>query len=463
MMFGLELQTSGNVFVNGVADREVAYRHESGLMTLEGDETTNSGASSELEFVTAPCASLSQGRQAVGHAADLAAELARRAVKAGPVLAFKAGEQLLGGTWLRDCQIRVGDQKFIANPQGTVGIPLARMRAFIEKVLDDLGDEGKDFRQDLEAMRAGSGLSFASDEDAELTGFLTACHLFLVLASWSNAAAVAVDEQGRPLKELEGEELLYRDPRFYRTFTFADSPYLKSFPLPNGTPAFQKKDGSCRLTVCRDSPKSGFKLLHRTDFHAMCHALPPAQLNRLLKLPVREDKVPVAVWPSAWPDRELLTFPYRADPVDQAAAQAGQVKQYLAEGWPGGEVTKEEHWWLAEHGPLLSQWWDSVVNGRPMPGQKNLVPKDLASPPPGFQGRAPEKLGGFPKEDENKRAYYGMGAFPMDPNDGKAPLAVYEHRAFADSSAVAQLGELSSGTWGSIVAVFHEQFVAPFA
>jgi hypothetical protein len=51
----------------------------------------------------------------------------------------------------------------------------------------------------------------------------------------------------------------------------------------------------------------------------------------------------------------------------------------------------------------------------------------------------------------------------MDNNDGKAPLAVYEHRAFADSPAVTQLGELSSGKWGNIVAVFREQFVAPFA
>jgi len=462
-MFGLELQTSGNVFVNGVADREVAYRHESGLMTLEGDETTTSGASSELEFVTAPCASLGQAQQAVGHAADLAAELARQAEKAGPLLTFKAGEKLLGGTWLTDCQIRIDDLKFIANPQGTVGIPLASMRAFIEQVLIDLGDEGKDFLDDLRVMRESSGLDFNSDKDAELIGFLTACHLFLLLASWSNAAAVAVDENGCPLKEFAEKELLYLDPRFFRAFTFPDSPYLKSFELSDGVPAFQKKDGSCRLIVCRDSPKSGFKVLHRTDFFAMCHALPGAQLDRLLKLPVREDKVPVAVWPSAWGDRELLTFPYRADPVDQAAVEVGQAKQYRVEGWPGGEVTKEEKWWLTEHGPLLSEWWDSVVNGRPLPGQKIRISKDLASPPPGFQGRAPEKLASFPKEDENKRTYYGMGAFPMDNNDGKVPLAVYEHRAFADSPAVTQLGELSSGTWGNIVAVFHGQFVAPFA
>jgi hypothetical protein len=38
-----------------------------------------------------------------------------------------------------------------------------------------------------------------------------------------------------------------------------------------------------------------------------------------------------------------------------------------------------------------------------------------------------------------------------------------EHRAFADSPTVTQLGELSSSTWGNIVAVSHEQFVAPFA
>jgi hypothetical protein len=42
-------------------------------------------------------------------------------------------------------------------------------------------------------------------------------------------------------------------------------------------PAFEKKDGACRVLVQRDSPKSMFKLLHRTDFCSMFNALPTDQ------------------------------------------------------------------------------------------------------------------------------------------------------------------------------------------
>lgn len=110
---------------------------------------------------------------------------------------------------------------------------------------------------------------------------------------------------------------------------------------------------------------------------------------------------------------------------------------------------------------MLSQWWASVVSGRPASDQEGLAPKDLASPPPGIRARATNLLATFPKATEDKREYYGMGAFPMDLS-GKEPLAVYEHRAFADCAAVKDLEELSSDTWGKIAEVFYKRFVAPF-
>jgi hypothetical protein len=75
-LFGFELQTNGNVFIEGVKDREVAYEHK--LMTLEGDETLRPGAESELEFVTAKCANLDDALRAVEAASNLAKALAER-------------------------------------------------------------------------------------------------------------------------------------------------------------------------------------------------------------------------------------------------------------------------------------------------------------------------------------------------------------------------------------------------
>jgi hypothetical protein len=115
-----------------------------------------------------------------------------------------------------------------------------------------------------------------------------------------------------------------------------------------------------------------------------------------------------------------------------------------------------------EHGPTLVEWWESVVYGRPGPGEPThspKVPKDLASPPPGLRGRSRDKIGRFPQADEDKRQYYGMGAFPMDSLDGPTPLAVYEHRSFADHAEVKKLEPLTMGRWADVVQVFYDRFV----
>jgi len=150
-------------------------------------------------------------------------------------------------------------------------------------------------------------------------------------------------------------------------------------------------------------------------------------------------------------------FPYRADPPDRTAP----IRQYPALGWPGDGVTRQETWWLMEHGPTLADWWESVMHGRQPPGEPTApkMLKDLASPPPGIRGRSRDKIADFPQADEDKRQYYGMGAFPMDTLDGATPLAVYEHRSFADHAEVKSLEPLTMATWASIVQVFHKRFV----
>jgi hypothetical protein len=460
-MFGLELQTSRNFFTGGVQDREVAYRHDSGLMTLEGDETTGAGAISELEFVTAPCSSHDQAQQAVEHARTLAGELARQAGAPGRKLTFKAGDTLVGGRWQKDCELRIDDLDFVAKPQGTVGIPLARLGAFIERVLRDLA-EGPEILGYLQTARKSGQLNYNATGLADLTGFLTACLAFLAWAVHANVAEVLVDDKGYPLEAHGGSTPDVDYARANRIFSFPDSPYLKGFEF-NGAPAFEKDGGTCRMLVGRDSPKSRFVLLHRTDFHSMFRAVPADQQGILRKLPVRADNsVPLELWPKEWTATgRLFPFPYRADPPDLVAVSGNVVKTYKTAGWPDDGIDGTEDWWLIEHGPTMAEWWASVLNGRPAPGQPGLIPKDLASPPPGIRGRDPGKLDRFPGNDENKQDYYGMGAFPMDAK-GKPPLAVYEHRGFSDTPKLAELGSLSVDKWGKIVTNFYVEFVEPF-
>jgi hypothetical protein len=450
-MFGLELQTSGNVFTKGVLDREVAYVHNDKLMTLEGDETT-SGAMSELEFVTKPCAKLNEATEAVAYSAALAKELAQLVKQNGPVLRFNAHDKLLNGTWVKDCELRVNDPSFVANPQGTVGIKLAMLRPFIERVLGDLvANESTMFLKDLADMRDMVEFNFDDKTRPELIGFLTACQIFLVWASWDFPPGVAIDAKGFPLTK--------KDPNSWRVFTFPDSPYLREFKLPNSQTKAFEQDGVCRVLVNRDSPKSMFKLLHRTDFCSMYHALPADQREFLQTLYVSEQNVPIVVWP--YPDQRLFKFPYRADPPEPFAEKTGEIKEYQAEGWPDDGISRNEKWWLTEHGPLVSQWWASVVNGRPTPDNVNTMLKDLASPPPGMRGRDPGKIARFPGADENKREYYGMGAFPMDPSSDP-PLAVFEHRAFPAHPGVGKLEPLTFDKWPGILAIFYQRFVEPF-
>jgi hypothetical protein len=446
-LFGLELQASGNLFISGVHDRDVAYRHDSKLLAVEGDETLTAGALSELEFVTSACRTLDDALKAVGYACQLAVELAKLAQANGPVLSFREGEKSLGGTWFKTCTLKIGDPGFAAKPQGTVGVPLARLQQFIEEVLRG-DDQDKAYLNDLEKMRELSGFGTVSPE---MAGFLTACRIFLLWATWNNSKDRAIGADGRPLLPKDGD--------FWRVFTIPSDDYLKLFEYKAGdgyVPSFYKANtGNCRVLVHRDSPKSSFKLLHRTDFHSMFHALEPGDQQALHTEP---GTWPQAVWPHEWGRRNVLMFPYRADPPELNV----QIPQYQAEGWTGDAVNRPETWGLIEHGPALADWWDSVVNGRSAPGALPDAPKmvkDLASPPPGLAGRSRDKIASFPGDDENKRHYYGMGAFPMDTRDVPKPLAVYEHRAFADHPQVKALGTPTKDKWADIVNIFHKLFV----
>jgi hypothetical protein len=96
-----------------------------------------------------------------------------------------------------------------------------------------------------------------------------------------------------------------------------------------------------------------------------------------------------------------------------------------------------------------------------VPGGLGMMLKDLASPPPGMRGRDLDKIAKFSGDDENKREFYGMGAFPID-RSANPPLAVYEHRAFPDYAGITSLGSLTSNEWGKIAEIFSTRYITPF-
>jgi hypothetical protein len=441
-LFGLELQASGNVFIEGVRDRQVAFRLNNGLVTLEGDETIVPGALSELEFVTPPCSSLDEARTAVLHAADLARHLAIRAKgTADGVLTFKEGESFLAGVqtgiWLTDCKLQITDPTFPAKPQGTVGVPLARLMDFIDAVLDGDGQDSADIKNDLLNMR-GTGF-----EQSEMAGFLTACQLFILSAIRNNPQMVAT-RGGSPIWPKDGNS--------WRVFAIK-SEYLKA--ASKGT--FETdKDGNHLVLVNRDSPKSMFRLLHRTDFHSMYLALPGDQQK---SLQVGPGELPAALWPRTWSkDYVIFMFPYRADPLDPGLLPPPVA--YQAMGWSGDKAARpeQERWPLVEHGPTLTAWWQSVLKGRPG------MAKDLASPPPGLRGRSAANIATspFPGKDENKQEYYGMGAFGMDTKN-ETRLAVYEHRALDNHPNFKALEPITIDAWDAVTQFFYNTFVAPYS
>lgn len=449
-LFGIELQASENVFLEGIKDRQVAFRFDDGLVTLEGDETLKSGATSELEFVTSACSTLKQAMNAVHRAAGLAHELSAQA-KSSPTgeLTFNKGQRVVvadaAGAWLADGKLRINDPQFVAKPQGTVGVPLARLKDFIDAVLesDNADDDNLAMKEARASVKSDLGnlrrLASLDKEDAELVGFITACHL-LILTAFKNNAELVATTRGQPKQKKDGD--------FWRIFAM-NSDYLKE-----NFPALEKDtNGNSLILVHRDSPKSMFRLLHRTDFHSMYLALTP-ELRQ--KLQARPGEMPTIVWP--WPTNyRIFSFPYRADPLDPDLLPAPPA--YKAMGWPGDGVNRQEDWHLMEHGPTLTQWWQSVVKG-----QSGIL-KDLTSPPPGFQGRSAAQIAKspFPGQDENKRTYYGMGTFPMDDKaKTRPPLAVYEHRALDNNLKFRGLGLPTVDKWPDIAQLFYETFVEPY-
>jgi len=452
-VFGFELQTNANLFMSGVKERQVAWRGDN--VTLEGDETTDNPDKSELEFVTAPCVDRATALRSMASARKLAAQLR---VDAGLVhgnLTFAAGQAYAGGVWERACTVRIENFPFAAAPQVTVGVPLARMREFVTAVLNSLGDTRT--VEDLAGMATQAKqvmTHFQVPDSAELEGFLWACRYFLLRAKNLKADAYRVDDEGRPLVPGLNQQS-------WRVFQF-ESQYLSAagFGTGAGTVA--------RIAVNRDSPKSAFGLLHRTDFHSMFTAIPADSRAK-----IDAGLLGWLLWP--YNDRpgdprefHLLPFPYRADPLDANSAppavkRVGQGWQYKPTDVPGAAET----WDLMEHGPGFAAWCASVIDGRlsTEPGHVGqTISKDLASPPPGLQGRPYQVHKDFPGRNEDKSTYYGMGVFPMDPTGG-TPLAIYEHRSFRDDVSIKALlapgekGLVAEENWEKLVNTFCDTYL----
>lgn len=454
-MFGFELQTNKNVFLSGVKEREVAW-HAGDLLTLEGDETYENPDWAELEFVTAPCPDVATARKAVGIAGELARRLAVDAAAApGGVLTFKQGQAYANGVWARPCTIQIGNPEFHAQPQVTVGVPLAGMRRFITTALRNidsgaLADQLTGLRVDARKRFTDHGVTPEVAESPDMDGFLIACHYFLNRAFLPEFRHFAVDAAGRPSSP--------RSHDSWRVFEF-DSEDLASVSDKQG-PVFWTGSGStCRMSVNRDSPKSRFQLLHRTDFYSMFRMIP-----QRLRAGVTEEVLRDVLWPNLEWSREFVLFatPYRAEPLDPDAVPPPVER--TGRGWQdaeGDSSAKADRWFLAEYGPLFSDWCASIVHGRPVTTGDGNLPKDLASPPPGIRGRERANLHTFPTKDEDKSTYYGMGAFPAD-SGPQGALAVYEHRAFSTDASIAPLlaGTLvPAANWDALVQRFGQTYL----
>ncbi|MBL7494322.1 hypothetical protein I6A60_10070 [Frankia sp. AgB1.9] len=450
-MFGFELQTNGNNFVEGVSPREVAWKSDDGLVTLEGDETYENPRWAELEFVTAPCKDLKTAQEAAATAQNLATALAREAHGNLGVVRFRDTQVFEKGTWTRTGSMVVKNPVFAAKPQVTVGVALPAMRRFLTTALTNTGAQLT--VETLTSLRQLAALRFKehsiSPEVAgspEMDGFLAACHYFLLKSFVYDIPYYAVDAEGRPG--------LPRDHDLWRVFEW-DSQYLASLKYKGSAPLMTGRGNVCRVAVNRDAPKSLYEILHRTDFHAMFRLIPER-----LRAGITKDVLRDVLWPDLTWNRNfiMMVVPYRADPLE-GRLQPVPVRR-KGTGWKDGvrdTSTKVDYWYLTDGGPFYQDWCASVLEGRQAVDRGSNIPKDLASPPPGIRGRERAHLHEFPTSAEDKSTYYGMGAFPAD----KGGLAVYEHRAFASDSCIkhTQIGELvPSANWVKLVEAFHQTY-----
>jgi hypothetical protein len=459
-MYGVELQVSGNVFdrvdgQEGIGERELAWRRDGWKVALEGDETSTPDATADLEFVTSPCASPAELQTAVANAKLLAEEILKyarehgRETPDGLFVDFTPGKDFLGGRWKKACTVRITDQEFHAQMQVTVGIPLHSLAPFIDTFLTRTDPNSGEQYSDLDLVRR----SLAEFEKKrpkpsdELRGFIAACALFII--------------RGVPQYDryVFGEKRMLH--RLDAVFDFSDSDYIKRYGAPQQNPF--KRDERYPIVIDKDSPKSLFGLLPRTDFHSMFRALPADDRTFL------EHAVPAELWPlvADFNGVRLFPFPYRADPeatdVEARGFGAEVSTRVPVKVGPGAA---SELWRTILHGPTLPEWWSSVLSGdhnrqvSGVDGVKTNLPKDMASPPPGFRGRAAARLHEFPGDDEDKKYYYGMGAFPID-RDGPTPLAVFELRDFMSDQGLEGKEPTPAG-WLGAVNLFIEKYLGTF-
>ncbi len=457
-MFGFEFQTA-NAFVRGpfavgVDERQMAWRHTLTEATLEGDESRRPGATADLEFVTPPVRDRAGATAALDAVTGLAQAILATPPTSDGLRVFAKNSKLAGGVWTADAAIRLYDETFRAQAQGTVGVPLSGISKLLSTVWERTGghspshaESAKDeftfhnfLNDNLPAYQEAEKAGFH-----ELYGFLTACHQFLIRAMRAPAAYII----GNDLTALHPEESKAVFDLSDRAYARAEAARVHKLPAP---------PQRVLVKVGSDSPKDMFPLLARTDFHSMYLAVPEKQRAIIAGRPIAE-----ALWPAAWgsPDARIFPLPYRGDPLATDTASRGPAPLTLAE-WTGQPVPGLERgpvtWTLVEHGPTVAEWWTSVQHGD---ARRGGIAKDAASPPAGFRGRDRKYIAKFPDSAvEDKSTYYGMGSFPIDiDKPTNIPLAIFEHRDLMTDQDVPPQDKLTLELWPNVVDVFITHYV----
>ncbi|CUU56843.1 hypothetical protein Ga0074812_10963 [Parafrankia irregularis] len=457
-MFGFEFQTA-NAFEAiptgfpipagpGIRERETAWRHDATGTTLEGDESRRPKASADLEFVTPARATVREAVTAAQAAVDLARALQEESRRGSGAVLYRRGDVTAGGVWLKDCAIRFYDDGFHAQAQGTVGVPLAGFEALLSKVWER-SKRRDQVKREVDRMAPFAELPGyqAAKAFPSLRGFLTACHLFLLRAT---------DAEPGCFDDPYGVNADLTDSTAYFDFSGnasvrAVNQRVRKLPAPPAT---------CRVLVNSDSPKSMFAVLHRTDFHSMFRSLSEPE-REILARPATE-----VLWPANQGDINqvrLFPLPYRIDPAAADVRARLDIDGVELDEWKPAKKPEKDlvrgpvTWTLLEHGPTVAQWWESVRFGDT---RRDGLRKDVASPPPGFRGRDRQYLDRFPQSQEDKTAYYGMGAFPMDHDEATgAGLAVFEYRDLMADIDVPVWDDLSFDRWVGVVEVFAKHYL----
>ncbi len=419
--FGFEFQTE-NTFetavlpgeeeevdetIPAIEEKELAYHDPASGFKIEGDES-DTPVHWDLEFITDAFDTLPEAETALDNAHDVATKIAAKATSKATVggntediTIFRNKEKTGAGEWKRDAAVLVTDSTFKGAVQSSVGVELDKISELIDTVSKPEEKLNETFDRNY---RGGVGFDLRNDavrkpilDRPKFKGFIKIIQLAIKDAQDAYTYSTQQD------KNFEEQKSFGYDFSSRRAYDYLGG----------------KGD---LISLEPDGPKVTFRAMQRTSFRAVYESLAADEkqlFQHLLTLP--------SFFESTLKLKETdMVFggPYLAEVsgVDTRLDNDSPIRSVTMKN---GESVR------VGSGPTVGNWMASIVSGAetdptrvPINQQPKQINTDLMSPPPGWVGRDPTKVGEFPTSEEIvSRGVYGMGAYPMD-----GPKVVFEQR-----------------------------------